>query len=75
MKPQFMTPWIFVQFLTLALELLLWISDICCGIQLPSCYDVVMFVIVYFNLESIWCIRKIFIDAISAGKTEGYSLW
>lgn len=74
MKPHFMTPWIYVQFITLVLEIIWWISDICFGMELSICYDLLIFLLIYFHLECIWCIRKIFDYAISLGKTDGYSL-
>lgn len=74
MKPNFMTPWIYVQFFTLVSEILLYISDICFGIETPSCNELVMFLLIYFNVEAVWCIRKIFVDAISLDRRDGYSI-
>lgn len=75
MKPHFMTPWIYVQGFTLVCELLLYISDIFSGIETPSCHELAMFLLIYFNLESVWCIRKIFVHAISLDNVGCYSLF
>lgn len=75
MKPHLMTPWIYVQFSSLVIELLLYTSDVCCGIETPSCYEAVMFLFIYFNLESVWCVRKIFFHAIALDNTDGFSLF
>lgn len=75
MRPQLMAPWIYVQFFTLVNEILLQMSDICFGIQTPTCCDLVVFLIIYFNIESVWCLRKIFVHAISMDSTNGYSLF
>lgn len=75
MKPHFMTPWIYVQISTLVTEILLHISDICFGNETSTCHDLVVFLIIYFNLESVWCVRKIFVQAIATDNTNGFSLF